>query len=238
MIFVFCFAGFSQSGENPCPKINLIGPQGLFNHDESVKFAAEVSNEFKNYKIEYVWTVSAGQITEGQGKSEIKFLAGTDNVNSAVTVNVKIIGLPDSCINFASDTFGIMPPIADVFPDAYYGKISFKEETVNLDFLLIRLQMLRLQKVENSEGFIVLQFNSKDKKSNKIARLNRILNHIKFRKVNLSRITFVIFEGEAEKTVLWTMNNDTELPTIESENYQSIGAEKLKQKIKELFQKK
>ncbi|MCA1622519.1 MAG: hypothetical protein LC768_07955 [Acidobacteria bacterium] len=53
----------------------------------------------------------------------------------------------------------------------------------------------------------------------------------------MTQISFVVSEGDSEEGTLWIVPQGAELPEIDSENYQLIKAEELKQKIKELFQK-
>lgn len=233
LIFAFCFAAFAQVNENPCPKIRLKIPEGMLRSGEFIKFKAEVSNEIEKYKVGYVWTVSGGKIIQGQGKPEIEFSAGREDAGSNITVTIKLMDLPENCAGSASDTFVIAPIITDFFPDDEYGKIPFENEKVRLDGITVRLA-----NIKDNEGFIILEFNKKDKHSYRITRLNNILNHIKFRKFDLARITFVIFEGELEKTQLWVIPDNVEFLEIKSKDYQLIKAEKLKQKIKELFPKK
>lgn len=231
LVFVFCFTVFAQEGENPCPKIRLLSPEGLLKSSEPTKFNVDI-NGIEKDKIKYLWMVSSGKIIQGQGESEIEFLANDENAGSKVTVIVNIFGLPKNCPNSVSDWFVIEPDISDIFPDAEYEKISFKDEKTALDKILVRLST-----VSDYEGFIILEFDKKDNRSYKVSRLNNILNHIKFRGFDINRFTFVIFEGDIEKTELWVIPNNIELLEIKPKDYQIAKAEELKQIINKLFLK-
>jgi hypothetical protein len=235
LIFACSFWALAQTSETPCPKISLIGPQELINIDEITQFNVEVSKEAEENKIEYQWTASIGKIIEGQGTPEIKFSAGSENAGSNFIVSVKLIGLPENCANSVSGTFAARPPIIDRFYDMF-GELPKK------NYLYGRLDnfFVALRNDPTSEGLVVLEFDKKEKRAEKIKRLNEISKHLKFRKFDRTRLSFLIVEADKEYTRLYIVPAEAEITQVisESEVQNIIKGEVFDQKIKELFPKK
>lgn len=228
LIFACGFTSFAQ--EKNCPQISLLLPSGILYPKQPADFTVTISPaEKKDFK--YFWIVSIGKIIQGQETSKIKFLAGRENQGMKVDVSVKVVGLPVSCANVASQTISVAPlPIGE--PVANYGKVNRNSDKAYLDNLFIQIE-----NDPGSKALIVLQFDRKDNLTYRVNRLKAIYQFIKFRKYDLNRTSFIIFEDDNEQTTLWVASQDADLPEINSKNYQMIEGEKLQQKTKGLFRR-
>jgi len=118
---------FSIAQEAParnCPAIIVTGPSGWVNVGELAPYSVTVSNA-DQYSLQYVWSVSAGRIKDGQGTSSIRVI----QPNSAFTATVEIIGLPDGCPAIASehltwDPAPVPVKIYDLQPNESFDKAA------------------------------------------------------------------------------------------------------------------
>ena len=78
----------------PCPSVSVSGG-GTIKSGETVEFSARVSNgNQKDYS--YDWTVSQGEIIEGQGTSKIKVKTSSETIGTLIAT-VKIGELANHC---------------------------------------------------------------------------------------------------------------------------------------------
>lgn len=185
-------------GENSfCPKISVIGG-GLVeaDSDKPMVFNAEVENLPKDVRIEYLWTVTAGEIISGQGTPTIEVDVSKLG-NTSVTAAVQIKGLPGNCPNKFSET-GSVSRIVDSCLDGY-GKISSKSELGYLDN-----EIIRLRRDADLSTVFKLKFKGKATQKEIDKRISLIVNHFEFRKslVELARVTFIILENDWEYTTI------------------------------------
>jgi hypothetical protein len=95
LLFVLS-AGVEPAYSQSCPTVAVSCPDSI--NSDSVTFTANVAL-MPNAK--YVWTVSAGRITSGQGTTAITVeVRGT----RTVTATIEVIGFPGPCQNTASCT--------------------------------------------------------------------------------------------------------------------------------------
>lgn len=83
-----------------CPTITVSGPVGIVDPDP-FKFSAKVEGKLP-HKVKYEWTVSTGQIIDGQGTSAITVVH--PDPNQTLTATVEISPLPKGCIGHASES--------------------------------------------------------------------------------------------------------------------------------------
>ncbi|MDI1240335.1 MAG: hypothetical protein PSX80_00255, partial [bacterium] len=84
-----------------CPTISINGPIGIVYRLDPFKFTAKVEGKLRD-KIEYEWTVSTGQIIDGQGTHEITVVHA--NPNETLTASVSVGPLPKGCAGNASES--------------------------------------------------------------------------------------------------------------------------------------
>ena len=102
LLLSFLFAAFGVSAQvNPqCSIVSVNGPFGIPQRGEPIPFTTTVKPI--ESKLTFKWTVSSGTIAEGQGTSTIKVYVGPNDAN--LTVKVEVGGLPQECVNVASET--------------------------------------------------------------------------------------------------------------------------------------
>jgi hypothetical protein len=107
-IIILAIINFAQNSS--CPLLSVTGPSGLTKPGEPSIFTATLSKEAKNYKIEYVWTVSGGKIVSGQRTNSLTAIQNQDELGKTLIAAVTIKGLPKGCQNEASASGEISDP--------------------------------------------------------------------------------------------------------------------------------
>ena len=100
-IALFCYTGvFAQKGSGQaCPDISITGPAGIDERGDPHRFNIVFSEKLpENARI--VWTVSSGEILEGQGTKTIAVYHVERG--ESVTATVTVEGLPKECAHTAS----------------------------------------------------------------------------------------------------------------------------------------
>lgn len=117
-----------------------------------------------------------------------------------------------------------------------FGKLPLNEQKARLDNLF--------QTITNDKtliSFIEFRLNKNESRKKKMNRFKAISRHFNHRKVDKSRFTLVFIEDEEEQTTIWAQPEDAKFIPIligESAPYKLIKADKLEEKINELFSKK
>lgn len=236
LIFILAFGAisFAQTNENPCPQIRVIGPRGVINLGESAQLNVEANKEIEKYKIEYFWTVSGGKIVRGQGTPEIEVATGLEDEGSNIEGTVKLKGLPENCPDSGSEFIVVRQRDIHRWFDMF-GKLANNELYGRLDNYFVALI-----NDPTSEGLIVLEFDKNETKAKKIKRLNDISKHLKIRRFDRTRLSFLIAEVDEEYTRLYILPPTAKFTEVisESDLPNIIKGEELDRKIKELFPKK
>ena len=237
MIFLTCSTAIAQANVTPpieetCPDIKISTPQNALLPRQSAFFEVFFGNGIGPKQYKYFWTASLGKIAGGQGTAKIELIPARQDNGSNLTVSVQIGGLPRNCEStFSSDIIPIVQlPIGD--PVDRYGKSSKYDERSRIDSFFIQLN-----NNPTSAGLFVIGFNSADSGKYKRSRLSNILTSINFRKYDIKRVSFAIYEGDFEDdTSLWLVPPRAELPEIADE-YILIKGKDLARKIPTLFKK-
>ncbi len=139
LVLSFCAGAFAQANEtSPCPTISVTGPSGIPTPDEPITFTAEISEEAKKFKTEYKWTVTNGEIIEGQGTTVIKVL-WKEMCEKSLSAEFKVIGLPKNCISVASERAATVCPPSSKLVDEFSESIS-QIDKARLDNLFVEIQ--------------------------------------------------------------------------------------------------
>ncbi len=109
LVLTFCVGTFTQTSEtSPCPTISVMGPAGIPSPDEAITFTLSLSKETEKFNLKYNWTISGGEIIEGQGTQIIKILEPKIFTGESFRATVEVIGLPKECGTVtASETLAI-----------------------------------------------------------------------------------------------------------------------------------
>jgi len=96
LVLTFTDAGFAQTDEiTPCPAIVLNGLTSVPKLEERIAFLVSLSREAKKLTLQYNWTISGGEVIEGQASSAIK--VQQKGIGGIFIVTVKVGGLPQEC---------------------------------------------------------------------------------------------------------------------------------------------
>ncbi|MCU1289464.1 MAG: outer membrane protein-like peptidoglycan-associated protein [Acidobacteria bacterium] len=208
LIVTFCVFSFAQSEKSACPTINVIGPSSITYVDEPAFFSVELSDEAKNYKIEYEWKVERAEIAGGQGTSQIMILPKMAGGNIKATVVIK--GLPKNCSNTASELAGTARPII-IEPFEEYQKLPLEDELGRLDNF-----MSRLSEDKDYKGFIFIITDESESIETVKKHIQVMLKHFKFREFPKDRLTFAIEKSNHRKTLLWIIPDGGKFPSCEN----------------------
>jgi hypothetical protein len=129
LVFTLALASFSfgQGDENPgCPKLSVIGPSVPPKRGETGTFTLNHGGAGKDLKLDYMWAISSGEITSGQGTS---ILTVRFSHRDPVTATVQVKGLPEGCPNTWSENTGcdLGPPKAERL-EIFTGPIAVKDK--------------------------------------------------------------------------------------------------------------
>lgn len=136
-----------ECDESVCPAISLTGPPGIWMRGDTIYYSVSLEGNVPA-NVAYQWSISDGEITDGQGTAKIAVLTKPSQLRLTVTIDVK--GLPKECPNVSSDT----APIYFEGPTA----ILVDESSVALDRINKRgLDKLveELKRNTNSYGYII-----------------------------------------------------------------------------------
>ncbi len=204
LTFFFSIPVFAQNKNAPCPVIKIAAPQSITQPGESMTFSVAVKNPIENSKLKYVWAISEGTIIEGQDTSMIKVVTTPDMSGANITAKVIVQGLPNNCVNEVSETSSVAVIVGGC-PDEY-GKIPVEEEFHRLDNVLIELE-----NVPKSIAFFRLSIEKETIEETK-KRIEKLMEHVKFRKFPKDRLIFAIEKSDYYSTSVYFILDGKEFP--------------------------
>jgi hypothetical protein len=226
------------SGQTPvpkCPDLKLEFRHRISPIDQPNTIYVVYPADFDSDGISYEWRVSRGSIVLGEGTRVIDFVPSGDDAGKTADISVTISGLPSGCRNTVIETLPIdRLPIGEPV-DHIIGKIGTKPRDRERLYLALDSYLAQLALTPTYEGYIVIEFDRNDSSEHKRKYLRRIVEHLKFRKFDLNRITFVISTTDGKEiTTLWTAAPNAYL----SESFRKppfFKAEEYGDKIEELI---
>src|ERR1044072_8384610 len=101
LVLAFAFAVSAQTNQDlSCPTVSVSGG-GMPGPKDPMSFTAHVDTKGKDLILEYIWTVSSGNIASGQGTPSITVERDADE---NVTATLEIKGFPEGCPNTSSES--------------------------------------------------------------------------------------------------------------------------------------
>jgi hypothetical protein len=211
--FLFLIPCAGQSSSASCSAVKFIQPSGAAQAGEAISFSVSLKDESKNLKLEYEWSVSAGEIIEGQGTNSIRVSTNGDFEGDEIIAAVKIRGLDAGCKDVffgkANVELGCMLP-----PQLMEYEIT----TVGEERAIIDLLMSELTNKPDSVAVFYLNFKAPtDDKVNR--RTARILNHFTYRKFPLKgNLIFVVVKSDRDSNAIYLANGKKLDIPLEDEN--------------------
>jgi len=192
---------------SPCTKIDVVGPAGIFLPNEQVTFTADLSEEAKALDLEYKWIVSGGTIVKGQGTLSVKALM--ENAGGGLTLTLKVIGLPQKCVDTASET------IACILFHTFEVIDEFSLVTSRIDKARLDNFLTKLQENPSATGYIIESF-VKGTSRNLINQKNqKIFGYMKLRAFETDRIILSNTYSDKNLTQLFLVPADAFPPSCD-----------------------
>ena len=165
-----------------CPSLSVDGPAGVTAPGGTMTFTANVSGGSQE-SVTYNWTVSAGEISSGQGTPSITVQVPTEMSGGNITATVDIGGTDPTC-NCTTNSSATAPvaekPTSTQVDE--FGKATDDDVKARIDNFYTQLN-----NNPNSQGYIINYGSAADIRR----RRAQIVKAINFRKYDLSRVTFV-----------------------------------------------
>ena len=165
-----------------CPSLSVDGPAGVTNPGGTMTFTANVSGGSQE-SVTYNWTVSAGEISSGQGTPSITVQVPTEMSGGNITATVDIGGTDPTC-NCTTNASATAPVAEAPKPTQVdeFGKATDDDVKARIDNFYTQLN-----NNPNSQGYIINYGTPAEIRR----RRAQIVKAINFRKYDLSRVTFV-----------------------------------------------
>lgn len=226
---IFVVGAFGQSA---CPIISVTGPSGLTPKGGYMSFLAKVEGIDLD-KINYKWSISSGQIVDGQGTPVIS-ITSTDMNQYSITVKVEITELPPTCPNTVYavgeiiENWGLSLPVK-VDEVSNKGLVIDKPRLQNL--------ALTLNSESSRKAYLIERFRLKTSPTDIKKKLVNSFSFLtKTLGISEDRITWQISYGDENLTEFWFIPARADAPKI-SENGTEIRGEDFHNQIDKLFPK-
>lgn len=195
-ILVLSSFAFSQAADENahCPTLDVTGPAGIVSPGQSAIYTANIDTKGKELQMQYIWTISAGEISSGQNTNSITV---KQPEFATITATVEIKGFPEGCPNIDSEA-----SIGDPNPQAVkIDEFSLSEQRIDkarLDYFLTELS-----NNPNDQGYIIEKFKRGTSQATMKSKFQKIRNYIKLRRFDATRIILVHDFGDENSTNFW-----------------------------------
>jgi hypothetical protein len=200
----------SAQSSNPfCPKVNVTGPSGVTNPGETMRFLATVDS--RSSDLQFLWSVSGGVIESGQGSKEMIVRTSRADAGQNVHAKITVKGILIGCDAVGTES----GPVADLLPcglasDEFGPSLKPNDMKGRLDNFF-----QELANNPSNEGVILFRFTENEQADRTNPRLELIVKHAKFRKVDLARLVFKFEAREDVYTLLYRVPENGAAPCPE-----------------------
>lgn len=145
-VLLFAVAAAAQSNQDSsCPTIDVTGG-GVAEVGEPTAFKLKVEG-FDLSKLSFVWTISGGEILEGQGTLSIK--VSRKNYDENLTATIEVVGLPAGCPAVESETASTIDRAPPLLFDEFGALLNKDVET------RIKNLFAELGNLPRAKGYII-----------------------------------------------------------------------------------
>lgn len=197
-----------DSSQDKCPTFTVSGPV-IIMHGEPLIFLVKFEDEKLGQQFNFKWTVTGGNLIEGQGTQHIKVKVEDDTKSFTVTVTLEVEGLPENCPKAASATTDFitcgLPKARLIDKVQHTTKKELKERLGKFISLLEEEYM--------SFAYIFFHFGKRISARDRVKLVNIIKAEFTKRGIDLNRLTLVDDRRE-EKTAyeFWVVPAGTQNP--------------------------
>lgn len=180
---------------------------GFPKSDEPITYNVSVGENVEKYDIKYVWTVSGGEIIEGQGTSVIK--TTWKNPKSSFVATVKNEGLPEHCDNIRSEVVNYDPAPEPI----KFAEFSLPMTDKGKNHKLLET----LQDDPSTQLFVIFYFKKNSSQKSIGQKIQEVENYlINENKIDKERITKVkAFTEKQEFVQFWLVTSGVMPPVPE-----------------------
>ncbi len=186
---------YAQATDNSiCPTVSVSGPAGFVEPNNPATFTVNVDTKGKELNLEYIWSISAGEIISGQNTPTLTVKQPDGNL----TVTVEVKGLPDGCPNTDSETAGgvDLPPQAEKLDEfsgsfARINKAGFKKI------------IAAVQNDQNAQLYICKKYKDDFSKIKIDKTSDKVKNYLLKAGIEADRIVFVDFPAKTGSLEFW-----------------------------------
>ena len=206
-ILVAMIGVVAQTSRSVCPKLTFTFPTTAMVPGEPSTFSVELTGN-QSDKLSFMWGASAGKFVSNPWSRTTQLLAGKEDQGSNVAIFVKVNGLPEGCPNTISDIFPVAPLMIIDFPPEGFGEQTNSQIKARIDNFFIRIN-----NNPGSEGIVALRYGEKDPDSKLTGRVRQVLDAVKFRKYDITRLSFLVPEDPSGfETLLSIVRDVSDLP--------------------------
>lgn len=195
-IIAFCTFTIAQTEENAdCPTLYVTGPAGIVMLNDVSRYTATVDAKGRVLNLEYIWSVSTGEIVSGQGTPSIEIKRSE---LSGLTATLEVKGFPAGCANTASETSFMCNglPIAEKL-------VQFTLSTSAENRLKLNQVIRVLADNRNDQLYVFLTHKEETTQEKRSALERRIFEYLTTGGVDGSRITLHSQQGIVELAQFW-----------------------------------
>jgi hypothetical protein len=121
----------SAQANSACKEVTIVGPAGITAPGGTIILKVKADTPLPA-NAKYEWSVSVGTIVSGQGTESIEVLVPSDGSVQSVNATLRVEGLHAPCNTFASEEYGVAPPLScGLVPDEW-GKLNKNDERARL----------------------------------------------------------------------------------------------------------
>ena len=188
-----------------CPTISVTGPAGITQPGDPMTFSANIAGSVPR-GVSYFWTVSEGEILEGQGTLNLK--VKTPNRSSFnITATLEIGSLPDGCPNTVSETAPVTCSCSPILVDEFSAS-PYVIDKVRLDRFVEELR-----KNPSARGYIIEYFRHTTPESVVDKKVKEITEYlIRTKQLEKAEFDIVVSHFDENRTKFYAVPPGAEFP--------------------------
>lgn len=206
LILIFALGCFgSAAGQGECPKPGIKAPSRMISEGEIFILTAILPENALAGKTEFIWSVSLGEIIEGQGTPEIKIKATAACADLSAILKIKSDGMDCETLISAASVYcqtNICYSLAD-----YQMDIDQMSEFPKIDN-----QLIELNNDPSAKALITFFINEKDNMSEVRSRAAQILRHVVRRGYDQGKIVFAVVRSGGRIIRPWIIPEGAKYP--------------------------
>ena len=223
LTLAFSLSVFAQTEENTCPKIMIKAPEYI-EAGNAVKVFASFEREKQPSSSKFNWLIIKDDNLTKITESGIIEVSSKDIKNGGIIILVAD-SLDKTCQSTSTARIFVISKVGSPLIIDEYEEMKWNDEKVRIDSILIMMQ-----KFNEAELFIFLNFGKKKLQNERKIYLAKLLNYLsEVRGLERNRITFLISESVRKTTKYQLVPKDFSDIYLGYEDYLIIKGENFDQ---------